>query len=96
MAHVFQTQLDFSRLAEIPAELYWLNGPPKCELTSQGSGAGLRIFPDSGTDFWQKTFYTPTLIKSSGPALLRKIPYGLKEWKAEVKFSLENANNQFD
>lgn len=93
---VFRARLDFSHLQQIPAEFYWLNGPPKFELTSQGSGPGLRISPDSGTDFWQKTFYTPTLIKSNGPALLRKVPDGLEEWRAEVTFSLENANSQFD
>lgn len=92
----FQTRVDFCHLEQIPAEFYWLNGPPKFELVPKGSGAGLRISPDSGTDFWQKTFYTPLLIKSNGPALLRKVPDGLKEWSAEVNFSLEDANSQFD
>lgn len=94
----FQERLDFGQLERLPTELYWLNGPPKFELASRGklSGAGLRISPDGEKDFWQKTFYSPPLIKSDGPALLRRVPDGLEEWSAEVNFSLEKATSQFD
>ena len=96
MESTFKESLDLGGLEQLPKEFYWLNGPPKFEFSSQGSGAGLRISPGGQTDFWQKTFYTPPLIKSNGPALLRKVPDGLAEWSAEVNFSLENATNQFD
>jgi regulation of enolase protein 1 (concanavalin A-like superfamily) len=36
----------------IPETFYWLNEPAKTQL-----GAGLEIFTDEGTDFWQNTHY---------------------------------------
>ena len=96
MASTFQKSYDFSQLDQLPNELYWLNGQPNFELVSQDSGAGLRVTPTDERDFWQRTFYTPPLVKSDGHALLCKIPDGLKEWRAEIRFSLESAASQFD
>lgn len=96
----FQESVDFCSLDQLPKDLYWINKPPKFELVrSHGNGSrtgGLHISPAAKKDFWQRTFYTPLLVKADGPALLRKIPDGLNEWRAEVRFSLENATNQFD
>ena len=90
----FQGSYDFGKLDQLPANLYWINDPPDFELDS--NAGGLRVSPAGGKDFWQKTFYTPTLIKADGPALLRRVPEALKEWRAEVHFSLENVTAQFD
>lgn len=95
----FQERFDFCRLTRLPDQLYWINKQPKFELVAEESGrrlGGLHVTTSEKSDFWRKTFYTPLLVKADAPALLVKIPSGLKEWTAELRFSLENASHQFD
>ena len=98
----FEERLDFFRLARLPDHLYWINKQPKFQLVSELEAAagvwraGLHVTTTEKSDFWQKTFYAPLLVKTDAPALLMKVPNGLKEWTAELHFSLENATHQFD
>lgn len=94
--NTFRESIDFGRLERLPADLYWLNTPPDYDLVSQGNHKGLRVMPAGQTDFWQRTFYSPPLVKTNGHALLREVPARLEQWSAEVRFSLEDARHQFD
>lgn len=99
---------DFSVISFLHPSLVWLNHPsswnvsdPKGELEgSQGKayvsefGSSLSIQPPAKKDFWSKTFYTPTLIKSDASALLGQVPLH-REATVSIDFEL-TAVSQFD
>ena len=66
----------------------WFNEPGKCDTPNdsgpetEGYGGGWEILndgaemvlrPDAKRDFWRKTYYTPLLVKTDGPCLLREV-----------------------
>ena len=95
----FQRRLVFSELDRLPGDMYWINQPtPPHQLVPEGAprNAGLHVTPSLSSDLWQKTFYSPLLVKTDAPALLLRVPNTLKEWSAELHFTLERAAHQFD
>ncbi|XP_064617665.1 uncharacterized protein LOC135481854 [Liolophura sinensis] len=50
---------------DVPEKLSWLN-KPKAALVAGLDGQGLVVHSDAKSDFWQKTYYTPTLIADNG------------------------------
>jgi uncharacterized protein len=54
-------------LASLPKPFHWFNEPAKFRL-----GAGLEIFTDEKTDFWQNTYYG--FQRDNGHCLLTQLP----------------------
>ncbi|CAH1799640.1 unnamed protein product [Owenia fusiformis] len=77
----------------LPPRLKWLNEPHKVELKTK-DGAGIRIFPDDKTDFWQKTYYPNNMRNNNGHMLAMEIPVD-SNVMAETHFNLEPVH-QFD
>ena len=82
----FSVRYDFSTMSTLEhAGVYWKNDPASANLEE---GVGLRVIPKSNTDFWCKTFREPTVKRTSGHALLHKVPDSLQTWCVEVVFTL--------
>lgn len=90
-------QVDFSKPGSLPEQLSWVNPLPKTELLKTGdSSGGLKVTPEAKTDFWQKTYYDPPLVRSNGHILAYEVPKPCTaQWSANVKFSLD-PKQQFD
>mmetsp|Transcript_58007 Transcript_58007/g.179901 ORF Transcript_58007/g.179901 Transcript_58007/m.179901 type:complete len:232 (-) Transcript_58007:104-799(-) len=72
--------------------LAWSNTPAAWKLDEEAGS--LEITPDTGRDYWARTYYTPPLIKSDAPALLAAVP-SEQEVTLEVSFTLRPVE-QFD
>ena len=85
---------DFTKMSpEDPLSgLTWSNPPESATIEA---GKGLKVIPKPKTDYWRKIYLTPPANRSSGHALLYKIPTGIDSWVAEMSFSL-NPVTQFD
>eukprot|EP00930_Biecheleria_cincta_P058201 TRINITY_DN44053_c0_g1_i1.p1 TRINITY_DN44053_c0_g1~~TRINITY_DN44053_c0_g1_i1.p1 ORF type:complete len:231 (+),score=28.48 TRINITY_DN44053_c0_g1_i1:53-745(+) len=72
--------------------LCWSHEPSSWKRADDGSE--LEIVPDTGKDYWARTYYSPLLIKSNAPALLCEIP-AKQEATLELEFTLHPVE-QFD
>lgn len=63
----------------------WSNQPTRSTISEDGST--LEIYPDTGRDYWARTFYQPLLVKSDAPGYLAEVP-AATEVTMEVSFTL--------
>lgn len=85
---------DFTKMSPGDAlkGLTWFNPPESAAIEA---GKGLKVVPKPKTDFWRKTYLNPPADRTSGHALLYKLPSNTDSWIAEISFSL-NPVVQFD
>ena len=88
----FSASFDFSSAEAIDPALCW-NHPR--ESASLEGGAGLRVTPKPGTDYWRKTFRDPPADRASGHALLYNVPSDAQQCTILTEFSLKE-HVQFD
>ena len=82
--------IDFQRievggLEDSISQFTWYNPPQNYYLEEN---KGLCIVPKSKTDFWRKTYHIPPANRTSGHALLYKVPPSTQCWEVMTEFSL--------
>lgn len=80
------TQMSEDELSKIP--LTWHN-PPAQDGIQLLQGAGLKVIPKPGVDYWQKTYRIPPASRATGHALVYEIPLDVEKYVFETTFSLE-------
>ena len=79
--------LDFRSSLETAIDIFkWINPPQEYSIDP---GKGLRVVPKEETDFWQRTYQTPSADRSSGHALIYNIPSSVKLWECTTQFSIQ-------